>query len=56
MKKSLRQKFRPWLIDHPTIYNTIKSIHRSYCSLTESIHSSPDFIIIGVDKGGTSSL
>ncbi len=56
MKKSFRQKVRPWLIQHQPLYDLARATHRTYCNLTNSIHMLPDFIIIGAAKGGTSSL
>ena len=56
MKKSTRQKIIPKLINHSSIYSLVRFSHRLYCKFTEPIHSNPSFLIIGVDKGGTSSL
>jgi len=56
MKQSTRQKTLPKLINHPILYKLAKFSHRTYCKITQDIHSEPNFIIIGVDKGGTSSL
>lgn len=56
MKTSFRQKVRPWLIRHQSIYDLARNTHRTYCHLTSSIHTLPNFIIIGAAKGGTSSL
>ena len=56
MKTSFRQLILSRLNNHPSFYTIARTSHRIYCKISEPIHSEPNFIIIGVDKGGTSSL
>ena len=51
-RKSVRNKLQK----HKTSHNLAISLHRTYCSLTGFLHTLPDFLILGVEKGGTSSL
>ncbi len=44
------------LMDKPKIYSFSRDLYRKYCSLTQSLHTSPTFLIIGAAKCGTSSL
>jgi len=56
MKKSFREKIRPWLLKNNNLYKIAKLGHKSYSNLTSNLHVLPDFLIIGAAKGGTSSL
>jgi len=51
-RKSVRKKLQK----HKTSNSLAISIHRKYCSMTGFMHTLPDFLILGVEKGGTSSL
>ena len=51
-RKTIRKK----LHSHKTSYSLAIPLHRKYCSLTGFLHILPDFLILGVEKGGTSSL
>ena len=51
-RKSVRKKLQK----HKTSHSLAISLHRKYCSITGFLHVLPDFIILGVEKGGTSSL
>ena len=51
-RKSVRKKLQK----HKTSHSFAISLHRKYCSMTGFLHVLPDFIILGTEKGGTSSL
>jgi len=51
-RKSLRKKLKKYKTSHSLAI----SLHRKYCSMTGFLHILPDFIILGAEKGGTSSL
>ncbi len=56
LQPSTRKQLRNKLKNHPKLHNFIIFLHRIYCSITGFMHVVPDFYIIGVEKGGTSSL
>ena len=56
MKQSIREKIRPSLIKHKSLYAGLKFSHQIYSELTSSMHILPDFLIIGTAKSGTTSL
>jgi len=51
-----REFLRPRLAKHQKIHALAISLERLYSNLTGFAHLLPDFFIIGVQKGGTSSL
>ena len=53
IKNTLREKY---LEKHPSLHKIISTLYLKYCSLTGPLHILPDFYIIGVVKGGTTSL
>ncbi len=53
---SIRQKIRNKLSTHSKLYSISKSIHKTYCQSTHFFHSTPDYLILGASKSGTSSL
>lgn len=56
MKQSIREKIRPSLIKHKSLYSSLKFSHHIFSELTSSMHTLPDFLIIGTAKSGTTSL
>jgi len=56
MKQSIREKIRPSLIKHKSLYSGLKFSHQIFSELTSSMHTLPDFLIIGTAKSGTTSL
>ena len=52
----IRRSIRGKLSKHQKIHDTAIFAHNVYCSLTGSLHSLPDFYIIGAAKCGTTSL
>jgi hypothetical protein len=56
MKQSIREKIRPSLIKHKSLYSGLKFSHHIFSQLTSSMHTLPDFLIIGTAKSGTTSL
>ncbi len=53
---STRKKIRKSLKNYPALHKLSISVQRKYCSATGFLHVLPDFYILGVEKGGTSSL
>jgi len=51
-----RQKARIKVLKKPILYKFTKNLYRKYCSITSWLHTTPDFLIIGAAKCGTSSL
>ncbi len=51
-----RQLARSQLVEKPKLYSFSRNLYRKYCTLTQSLHTSPTFLIIGAAKCGTSSL
>ena len=51
-----RKNMRKKLQKHKKSHSLAISLQRKYCSMTGFLHVLPDFIILGVEKGGTSSL
>ena len=51
-RKSIRKKFQK----HKTSHSFTISLHRKYCLMTGFLHVLPDFLILGTEKGGTTSL
>lgn len=51
-----RQLTRSKLLNRPKLYLFSKNLYRKYCSMTQSFHVFPTFLIIGAAKCGTSSL
>ena len=56
MKQSFREKIRPSLIKYKSLYSGLKFSHQIFSELTSSMHTLPDFLIIGAAKSGTTSL
>ncbi len=56
MKQSIREKIRPSLLRHKTLHTSLKLSHQIFSELTSSLHTLPDFLIIGTAKSGTTSL
>jgi|ETNmetMinimDraft_5_1059913.scaffolds.fasta_scaffold30479_2 hypothetical protein len=56
MKQSIREKIRPSLMKHKSLYSTLKFSYQIFSQLTSSMHTLPDFLIIGAAKSGTTSL
>jgi|APSaa5957512535_1039671.scaffolds.fasta_scaffold63227_2 hypothetical protein len=56
MKKSIREKIRPSLVKHNTLYSSLRFTHSIFSELTSSLHTLPNFLIIGTAKSGTTSL
>jgi len=53
---SARQSTRSKLMKKPKLYSFSRQVYRKYCTLTQSLHTLPTFLIIGAAKCGTSSL
>jgi len=53
VKNTLRENY---LEKHTSLHKIISSLYLKYCSITGPLHVVPDFYIIGVVKGGTTSL
>lgn len=53
VKNSFREDY---LEKHPALHKIFSKLYLKYCSLTGRLHVLPDFYIIGVVKGGTTSL
>lgn len=53
VKTSLRENY---LEKHPSLHKIFSSLYLKYCSMTGFLHVLPNFYIIGVVKGGTTSL
>ena len=53
---SNRQTARSKVMNKPKLYSFSRNLYRKYCSMTQSLHILPTFLIIGAAKGGTSSL
>lgn len=51
-RKSVRKKLQ----SHQMLQRFLVKLQRQYCSLTGFLHVLPDFFILGVEKGGTTSL
>lgn len=51
-----RKNLRNSLKSSPTLHKFAITLQRKYCTLTGFMHVLPDFYILGVEKGGTSSL
>ncbi len=51
-----RQFAKSVLEERPKLYSFSRNIYRKYCSLTQFLHTTPTFLIIGAAKCGTSSL
>ncbi|MFW9929361.1 MAG: hypothetical protein ACFFD1_08220, partial [Candidatus Thorarchaeota archaeon] len=51
-----RQLVRNKLMKNKNLYLFFKNFYRNYCKATQSLHTLPDFLIIGAAKCGTSSL
>ena len=56
MKQSIREKVRPSLVKHKSLYSSLRFSHQIYSKLTSPMHTLPDFLIIGAAKSGTTSL
>ena len=56
MKRNIRVKVKPWLLQHNRLYQSARTTHRIYSKVTYPFHTLPDFLIIGAPKSGTSSL
>jgi len=55
-KLTTRQLARDKLKKKSKLYSISRNVYRKYCTLTQSLHTSPTFLIIGAAKCGTSSL
>lgn len=53
---STRKSTVPWLNKHEHIQSYVSKLRTQYSNLTGPFHVYPDFLIIGVKKGGTTSL
>lgn len=56
LQNKTRKKLRQKLANHSRLRANLRTIHRTYSNLTGFLHQKPNFYIIGVEKGGTSSL
>ena len=54
--QSTRKSTVPWLNKHEHIQSYASTIRTKYSNLTGPFHVYPDFLIIGVKKGGSTSL
>jgi len=52
-KTTLREKY---LEKHSKLHKVSSKLYRKYCSITGPLHILPDYYILGVVKGGTTSL
>ena len=51
-----RKQIRRKLNSSSALHKTAISLHRAYSNLTGFLHVMPNFFVLGVEKGGTSSL
>ena len=51
-----RKTLRYGLAKYPNLKKIAINLHAQYCNITGNLHTLPDFYIIGVVKGGTTSL
>ena len=55
-RSPLRQEFRNWILDHKNIQSVYNGSQRLSRMISSPLRILPDFLVIGVAKGGTSSL
>ena len=51
-----RKNAREKLIQYDNFYSFVKSLHQKYCKLTHSLHTSPNYLIIGTPRSASTSL
>ena len=51
-----KKQLKDYVDSSSFIYPFAKSLYRKYCNIAGPFHSSPDFIIFGISRSGTTSL